>query len=270
MTMKSILFSLTFLAVVPFGVVHAVSENTCDNMIKSGNFSDKDIQDCVKKFGESDSYKQNMAAKNAKEAADNAAKAKGASVKGNIETKKFTENELKIFGKPIFSDRLKWKNKAVADEKKITEGDSLCKYLGYDKAMSSERQEILADDAVGKGFTIGKALFGGVNKEPELYTEKDEKYTVRKFTEIICARVISKSVDGTMEELKKITEQIQNYSYGETPRAPAEEDKEEKSKSDKVNDKARDRTKDRFEGGSTPYGPQVPDYIKNDGGAKAE
>lgn len=211
MTLKAFLFSVSLLAVYPHANVSAASKNLCDDMVASGKSTDDQIAKCIAKFGESDTYKENKQKKKWQEEVDAAKSAEDKARKANIDAKKFTAADLDEagFGKPFFAIRVDYSNIRKPKEKRITEGDALCKYLGYEKVLKSiVSGEIMPGEANKNGFVIDTGLFGSVSKEPEMYVDKDEKYTVRKYVEITCAKVNSKEVKGTAEELSKVAEDI--------------------------------------------------------------
>lgn len=208
MTVKTLLFSFTLLSSLH---AHGAVKNLCDDMIASGKSSEEWIKKCLAKFGESDTYKENQQKKKWQEEVDAAKNAEDAAKKANIESKKFTSAELDEagFGKPFFAIRVDYGNRYKPKSKRITEGDALCKYLGYDKSLKSiVSAEIMPGEANKNGLIVDTGFFGGVKSEPELYVDKNEEYTVRKYLEITCARVKSKEVTGTSEELAKVAEDL--------------------------------------------------------------
>ena len=211
MTFKAFLLSVSLLAVYPHTNVMAASKNLCDEMVASGNSSEAQIAKCIAKFGESDFYKENNQKKKWQAEVDAAKSAEDAAKKANIEAKKFTSADLDEagFGKPFFAIRVDYSNIRKPKEKRITEGDALCAYLGYEKALKSiVSAEIMPGEANKNGFIIDTSFIGTVSKEPEMYVDKDEKYTVRKYVEITCAKVSSKEVAGTAAELGKVAEDL--------------------------------------------------------------
>lgn len=237
MTFKAFLFSFSLLAVYPQSGVMAASKNLCDEMVASGKSTDEQIAKCIAKLGESDFYKETQQKKKWQEEANAAKSSEEAAKKANIQAKKFTAADLDEagFGKPFFAIRLDYSNIYKPKEKRITEGDALCKYLGYEKVLKSiVSAEIMPGDANKNGFIVDTSLFGSVSKEPEMYVDKDEKYTVRKYVEITCAKVNSKEIKGTADELNKVAEDIiilnqqinapkasENKGINDGPRKPA-------------------------------------------------
>jgi len=211
MTFKAFLFSFSLLAVYPQTGVMAASKNLCDEMVASGKSTEAQIAKCIAKFGESDFYKENNQKKKWQEEVNAAKATEEVARKANIQAKKFTSAELDEagFGKPFFAIRVDYSNINKPKEKRITEGDSLCKYLGYEKALKSiVSAEIMPGEANKNGFIVDTNLFGSVSKEPEMYVDKDEKYTVRKYVEITCAKVSSEEIKGTADELNKVAEDL--------------------------------------------------------------
>lgn len=252
MTFKAILFSFSLLAVYPQAGVMAASKNLCDEMVASGKSTEAQIAKCIAKFGESDFYKENNQKKKWQEEVNAAKSAEEAAKKANIQAKKFTAAELDEagFGKPFFAIRVDYSNVYKPKEKRITEGDSLCRYLGYEKALKSiVSAEIMPGDANKNGFIVDTNLFGSVKSEPEMYVDKDEKYTVRKYVEITCAKVNSAEVKGTADELNKVAEDL--IVLNERINAPKASD------STGVNDGPR---KPAGDGKTTPNGYKKPDW----------
>ena len=211
MAFKVFILSVSFLTISSAPEAFSASKNICDDMIASGKSTEIQIQKCIEKFGESKFYKENAKKKRWQERDDNAKSAEDAVKRANIETKKFTAADLDEagFGKPFFAIRVDYSNVRQPKEKRITQGDSLCTYLGYEKVLKSiVSAEIMPGEANGNGFVIEKGFFGRVSKEPEMYVDKNEKYTVRKYVEITCAKVTSKDVKGTAAELGKVAEDL--------------------------------------------------------------
>ncbi len=252
MTFKTLLFSMTLMTGFS---VQAATKNLCDDMIASGRSTDEQIKKCLAKLGESETYKENQQKKKWQADADAAKSADAAAKKANIESKKFTLAELDDagFGKSFYAIRVDYSNQRKPKEKRITEGDALCKYLGFDKALKSiVSAEIMPGDANKNGLVVDTNFLGVVSKEPELYVDKDEKYTVRKYVELTCAKVKSKDVAGTEDELSKVAEDL--IVLNETFNAPK---KDEKSG---VNDGPRKPAGE----GKTANGYKKPDWAKDD------
>lgn len=211
MTFRSLLLSVSFLAVYLDMHAVAASKNLCDEMVASGNSSESQIARCIAKFGESDFYKEKSQKDKWQKEIDAAKIAEESSRKANIQVKKFTSSDLDEagFGKPFFAIRLDYSNINKPKEKRITEGDALCAYLGYEKVLKSiVSAEIMPGEANKNGFVIDTNFVGTISKEPEMYADKNEKYTVRKYVEITCAKVNSKEIKGTVAELGKIAEDL--------------------------------------------------------------
>jgi polyhydroxyalkanoate synthesis regulator phasin len=249
MTFKTLLFTFTLVAGF---TAQAAVKNLCDDMIASGKSSDEQIRKCLAKMGESTTYKENQQKKKWQADADSAKSAEDAAKKANVESKKFSLSDLDDagFGKPFFAMRVDYSNVRKPKEKRITEGDALCKYLGYDKALKSiVSAEIMPGEANQNGLVVDTNFLGSISKEPDLYVDKDEKYTVRKYVEITCARVKSKDVAGTADELSKVAEDL--IVLNETFNGPKTKDK-----SSGVNDGPRKPAGD----GKTDMGYKRPDW----------
>ncbi|MBC7713259.1 MAG: hypothetical protein H7177_07965 [Rhizobacter sp.] len=249
MTFKTLIFSFTLVSAFS---AQAAVKNLCDDMIASGKSTDEQVKKCLAKMGESDTYKENQQKKKWQADADSAKSAEAAAKKANIESKKFTSAELDEagFGKSFFAMRVDYSNVRKPKEKRITEGDALCKYLGYDKALKSiVSAEIMPSKANKNGLIVDTSFLGVVSKEPELYVDKDEKYTVRKYVELTCAKVKSAEVAGTADELSKVAEDL--IVLNETFNASKSDDKRSG-----VNDGPRKPAED----GKTNMGYKRPDW----------
>lgn len=241
MTFKAFLFSISLLAVYPLTNAMAASKNLCDDMIASGKSTDEQIAKCIAKFGESDTYKKNIQKKKWQQTENELKSQEEAARKSNIDVKKFSNAELDEagFGKPFFAVRIDWKDVNNPKEKRITEGDALCKYLGYEKALKSvfSENEVLSQNANKNGFIIDTNIFGSAKNEPELFENSDERFTYRTYVEVTCAKIISEKIDGTAKILKEAVEDTSlkivveapkrsdDKSVNDGPRKPAGEQK---------------------------------------------
>lgn len=198
-----------------FSYAHAAQRNLCDDLVDSGTSSSEQIQKCLEKFGTSEHYKeQQEAAKNKVEIAKTE-EADASKKKENIEIKKFSQDELfeAGFGKPFYAIRGDYRNNRYK-EKRITEGDALCSYLGYEKAIKSIVSPELWENKNNtvkvdkQGLIIDTTFLGGVKKEPEIYRDESYKFTVRKYVEITCLRRKDKNLSGSEESLKAVTEDL--------------------------------------------------------------
>ncbi len=189
----------------------ASSKNICDKMIESGKHSDAKIKQCLESYGESEFYKEEQKKKKwqEKEAADKSAAE--AAKKANIETKLFTIDDLdkaSKVGLPFYALQIKWKNGRASKPERITTGDALCTFLGYEKVLKSKvTPEIMPDKAHEAGLIIETSFLGKVAKEPELFSNNNIDYTIRAYQEITCARVKNKD-QVTSEELAKVVEDL--------------------------------------------------------------
>lgn len=188
----------------------AASRNLCDDLIDSGTSSGDQIKKCQDKFGVSDHAKEQEASKKIKESADETKSAEETRKKENLEIKKFTKDDLfdAGFGKPFYAMRIDYRFRP-AKEKRITDGDALCSYLGYEKAIKSiVSSEIMPDAADKKGLVIETNFLGVVSKEPEMYRDEDLKFTVRKYVEVTCVKRKDKNLEGSADVYKKLTEDL--------------------------------------------------------------
>lgn len=111
-------------------------------------------------------------------------------------------------GFPFYAFRIDYSKGTPGIEKRITHGDSLCTFLGYEKSLKvSVSADIFPKFAHNNGFVIGKNLIG-IDKQPELFEDEGVDYAVRQYNEITYAKVISKYIVGTDEALRKQIEAI--------------------------------------------------------------
>jgi hypothetical protein len=200
-----IIASLTLFSSLGF----SATKNLCDDLVDSGASAEA-VKKCQDKFGISDYSKERSAKEEVKKDTDAKKSEDTVKKKENIEIKKFTTADLNEegFGKPFYAIRGDYRNHKYK-EKRITEGDSLCKYLGYEKALKSVvSPEIMPDAADKKGLVVDTTWLGGVKNEPELYRDEELMFTVRKYVEITCAKRKDKALDGTNEMLKTVTEDL--------------------------------------------------------------
>ena len=235
MKFNSIFLSIAIMSSIPFYAVHSVEENVCDQMVRSGTFGDEEISACVKQFGESESFKENLESMKTKKTAEKMRVAVAEGKEGrtdNIEFKKFSTEDLAkaAFKKSFYSTRIeekmfssKWK------EKTLTEGDTLCKHLGFDKAASVVLSgPIPPTEAKGNGFILPSG-----NSEMELYTE--DKYFMRRFKEVTCARGTSKEIKLTKKilgEIKTATTTLNDVENLNAPRIEKSNEVSDKRKKD--------------------------------------
>jgi hypothetical protein len=245
MNTKPIIFSLFLSVLSPWAM--SATHNACDDLYDSGT-TDEDLQKQSKAEKEETSSKR----------------------KSNIEIKTFKEADLlkEGFGKPFFAIQGDYRHNKYSEDR-LTKGDALCKYLGYEKVIESKvSKEMYADKENNnithkKGWVIDTNFLGIVSKQPEMYEDKDLKYVVRKYVEIKCAKRIDKSIDPNSEAFKGIKDEpIKDYD-------PSVMDRDTTAHAE-VNNES--RTKDpKKPSGSTQYGYKPPEWMNdssNDGGAK--
>jgi hypothetical protein len=230
----------------------SASRNLCDDLVDSGAAAES-IKKCQDKFGVSEHAKERALKDSLKKDQDELKKTETAKSKDNIEVKKFTAADLGEagFGKPFYALRYDYRNRKIK-EKRITEGDALCKYLGYEKALKSiVSPEIMPNDADKNGLVVDTTWYGGTKSEPELYRDEDLMFTVRKYTEITCAKVKDSAISGSQEVLKSMTEDL--IVINELMSGP-------RTGQDLDVDNGQRKAKD----GSATFGYKVPDWAKDD------
>lgn len=188
----------------------AATRNLCDDLIDGGKSTTEQINKCHVKFGHSEHYKEQEQKKKWQEDSAKAVVETEKKNKENMEFKKFTSADLDDagFGKPFYAIKVDYRNPYKPKERRITDGDALCKYLGYEKAVKSiVSAEIHPDNANKNGLVVDTNFLGIVSDTPELYVDKDLKYTVRKYVELTCVKVKNKT-DTTPDLLKEVAEDL--------------------------------------------------------------
>jgi hypothetical protein len=261
--MKLNYFALV-LSLTSIASVHAASRNLCDDLVDSGS-SNEQIEKCQAKFGVSDYYKEQQDKKKAQDDAKKVATDKEAQNKNNLEVKVFSKDDLADagFGKPFFAIKGDYRNRKYSEER-LTRGDDLCVYLGYEKALKSVVSQELWDNKKnpdnsvvrvnGQGLVIDHSHIG-IKYDPELYKEKEGRFTIRKYTEITCIRRKDKTIEASNDALKRVTEDLvflndPNEGINSTQR----------DSSTSINNDSRAPKKET----RTPYGYQAPDWMKDD------
>ncbi len=207
---KSTVLTASLVAFLATSPAFSAARNLCDDLVESGKSSDEQIKKCQAKFGISDQHLEREQKKKWQTDTKEASAADEIKRKANVEFKKFTTSELEEagFGKPFYAIRVDYKNQYKPKEKRITKGDALCKYLGYEKAIKSiVSAEILPDNANKNGLVLDTNFLGIISQTPELYTDKDLKFTVRKYIEITCAKVKVRD-ESTPDLLKEVAEDL--------------------------------------------------------------
>lgn len=250
MTTKPFILLLSLILIS--GNVTAASRNLCDDLIDSGATAEQ-IKKCQDKFGVSDYAKEKVKKDaKAKEQAD-MKDAEAVKRKENIEMKTFTAADLNEygFGKPFYAIRGEWKFGRYS-EKRITEGDSLCAYLGFEKAMKSiVSPEINLAEASAKGLIVDKNWLGKV-KDPELFKEESANPDVwiRKYTEVTCVKRKNKDLEGSDAMMKLVTEDLVVMND------PMQDSHADSDSS--INGGKRGKVKDKG-----TFSPAVPDWMKD-------
>ena len=206
------MFSLSIIS-----YAQSAQRNLCDDLIDSGTATPEQIKKCLDdpRFGPSDYYKAQEAKKIKIKEADKVAIEDETKQKDNLEIKKFNAEDLfsEGFGKPFYAIRGDYRNHRYK-EKRITEGDALCAYLGYEKAIKSIVSPELWENKDGnlkvdkQGLIIDTNILGSASKTPEIYRDQDYKFTVRKYVEITCVRRKDKTIDHSTDALKAVTEDL--------------------------------------------------------------
>jgi hypothetical protein len=270
MTLKntlSPLFSFLFFCSLSGSIdAMASSRNLCDDLVDSGTSSEADIIRCLHdpRFGRSDHYKEMEAAKLNKSSEQKTDNEKANQSKDNIEIKTFTQDDLFSagFGKPFYAIRGDWSNNQYK-EKRITEGDNLCQFLGYEKALTSKVSAELWENKnntvkVDKQGLVIDTNFWGKLKDPEIYRDEDNEFTVRKYVEVSCVKRKDKDLEGSKDALKAIVERLDRINTPDDASnslSGATLDPESNMNQDS-------RSSNKKEAGVSPFGYKRPDWIK--------
>lgn len=240
----------------------AAQRNLCDDLIDSGTSSAEQIKKCLSdpRFGPSTYYKEQEANKKAKiEVAKTETEAENKN-KDNLEIRIFNAEQLKDagFGKPFYAIRGDYRNHGHK-EKRITEGDALCSYLGYEKAIKSIVSAETWENKNGnskvdkQGLVIDTNILGIVSKTPEIYRDEEFNFTVRSYVEITCIKRKDKTIEGTKAALKSVTEDL--LVLNEELNAPAKSDPNAR-----VNNGSRSNN---LKTGKTQNGYNPPEWVKD-------
>jgi len=208
--------------------------------------TDEDLQSCWKKLGKSDDAEAREKSEDLKKQSKAEKEETSSKRKSNIEIKTFKEADLlkEGFGKPFFAIQGDYRHNKYSEDR-LTKGDALCKYLGYEKVIESKvSKEMYADKENNnithkKGWVIDTNFLGIVSKQPEMYEDPN-----------------SEAFKGIKDE------PIKDYD-------PSVMDRDTTAHAE-VNNES--RTKDpKKPSGSTQYGYKPPEWMNdssNDGGAK--
>ncbi|MDO9183827.1 MAG: hypothetical protein Q7U04_15540 [Bacteriovorax sp.] len=217
--MKLKLFVI-FLTLSSISFAEAAKRNLCDDLIDSGSSSKEQIKKCFddERFGQSEYYKEQEKLNKLKEEAAKSDSKVASKAVDNIEVKKFNSDELfdASYGKAFYAIRLDHYSRPTK-EKRLTERNALCSFLGYEKAIQSAVSEELWEKKNGKvkvdnqGLVIDTNLLGFVSK-PEIYRDEANHYTVRKYTEITCVKRKDKDLEDSKAALKAINESLEDVN----------------------------------------------------------
>ena len=234
-------------------LANASQPNVCDQLEEAGRTPPEQITKCRTQIGVSDYYTE----KQLKKQADEQSKAKTSiatiAKNNNLETKNFTYEELLDagFGQPFFATTEDYTYSHTAETTRVTQGDSLCNYLGFEKALKTViSHELNNDDSNQKGLVIDKSIFGTV-KAPILYKQDNAKVGVKKYMEITCVKRKDKKLDATNESLKSI---VEHMSEMPTEINPSKKDKTTQILDNKLQPK-------KIE--TTPHGFKTPSWMED-------
>jgi len=211
-------FCFIVLSLASISFAEGASRNLCDDLVDSGS-SQEQIDKCLKdpRFGRSEHYIEAEAKNKKKEDVAKLKTDEATTLKNNLEIKNFSSEELSEagFGKAFYAIKGDYRNNRY-EEERLTEGDVLCTYLGFEKALKSIVSPELYENKNGvervdkQGIIFSKKMLGfRVNTEtPQIYRDEDYKFTVRKYVEIACVRRKDKSMDGSKDALKLVTEDL--------------------------------------------------------------
>lgn len=253
MEVKKVCLSLFLL--LPVFSTPAQIRNLCDDLIDSKT-EEKYVQECFDKYGKS-SYRISLDDKKERKAVD---KEKDtiwmAERKANIEYATFTDSTIKerSFGKSIYAFKHYYNNQKtkIPEVTRISEGDHVCRYLGYEKVIKSViSPEIYGAEMTGQGIIVDTTLFGDRPKIPDVFKDTDKKMAVRKYLEITCAKRKDVNADPENVILKDIVEDVQKIGSiaNPTPPSPPKESTNRRSMPKEVD-----------EGESSKFGYRPPEW----------
>ena len=255
MTFKTLLFSFLILSQTS---VYAADKNICDIMIenKDKKFTAEQIADCLastkpgkgkSKYYEEQAKKAEKTAKKeqeekAKEKAKQVAEAEAEERKKlreeyletlkekNLESKTFSAAEIN-YGVPVFAVEVDYNNGKQGKEKKLTDGDALCKSLGFAKAAKSIYGDAIFDeDANDNGVVIES------DGTPVAFKAKKNTsgIGVKAYVSIECWKINDPDKKLTAKDLKETEDLLKSVSEDIIPRPELKKDS-----SAEVNDGAR-------------------------------
>lgn len=271
MMMKNFGFVLC-LILGSLSVANGASKNFCDELIESGAASAA-IQKCFddKRFGPSDYYRQSVNDKKKKQEAEllaaqqamndaeklkaqqAAKKLEEEKIQSNFEFKKFSSEELSdaAFGKAFYAIKANYSHGKLQKTERLTEGDALCSFLGYEKAVKSIVsgelwEQMTPNFKVNKqgSIIVNKGFLGLGEETLKLFNDEDPGYTIRKYTEITCVKRKNKDLEDSGDALKVLTEDL-TYLSTEINGKPFDP-------TAKINDQPRNKKEKENE--QTPYG----------------
>ncbi len=234
-------------------LANASQPNVCDQLEEAGRTPPEQITKCRTQIGVSAYYTE----KQLKKQADEQSKVKSSiatiAKNNNLETKTFTYDELLDagFGQPFFATTEDYTYSRTAETTRVTQGDSLCNYLGFEKALKTViSHELNNDDSNQKGLVIDKSIFGTV-KAPILYKQDNAKVGVKKYMEITCVKRKDKKLDTTNDSLRSIVEELREL--------PAEINPSRTNKATHISDSKLNLK--RVE--TTPHGFKTPSWMED-------
>jgi hypothetical protein len=198
-------FNLSGLVILTMALSFSVNAKTnlCDTLEDNGGSLDA-VKTCRERVGESKAYKEKMRLQ--REAERRSAQ---------VIRKEFSENDLLEagFGNPFYAQEIKYRYDGrgiltMKEGKRLTKGDALCKYLGFEKAeVSRIKDELIdAEQAHGKGLIVSTNWIGAHSKEPAVYDiGKDYDHGVKTYESIVCVKL---KQGADQEILSKVVEQV--------------------------------------------------------------
>lgn len=251
---------LTLSLLLSVSVAQAAKRNLCDDLVES-NTAQTEVDRCVAKFGESDTYKEYKRKEEIKSGAKHLQDEAKLIQNGKVSMKKFSEADLDeiSFGKSFFAVAVDYSKLGNPKEKRLTESDDLCAYLGYSKAIESTLSpEINPRKANKNGLTLDKSFFGNIKEEPKIYEDNSGTKHIRKYVSITCARLEQGASSEITKDLKKIVENVITLSAWENT-AESETSINSSNRSTRGEQK---KVRKEEKTNPTPFGHKVPDFMK--------
>lgn len=183
-------WTLALSTVLVLGISSALAQQAthiCDELMRQEHTAE-DLRRCIAEFGEPESIRQ---AREEQRRAD-VAQAQTQQEREQFFDKTFTEAELRRFGAPYVGKRNFYDvYGSIYKSKTLTDGKDLCKYLGFDKALSEGSLSSEMEDFENRSFvgvTVDKPFLGSLEAKQFRFDESDDPSNIQVYTSITCRR----------------------------------------------------------------------------------